>query len=70
MTPAFWKRWLQRREAEADEEESELEHMSPDERRVSGEAVEEYQADEFVQEHLGGFASGRPPGDDLPRDRY
>jgi hypothetical protein len=48
------------------EREAEREHMSAGERHYTAESVEDHQADEFVEEHLG----GREPDfgeDDRPR---
>ena len=39
--------------------------MSPAERRFAGESVEDFQADEFVSEHLGG---GDPDRDEPPHN--
>jgi hypothetical protein len=36
------------------EREAEREHMSAGERHYTAESVEDHQADEFVEEHLGG----------------
>jgi len=41
--------------------------MSPSERSFFAEGVEDRQADEFVEEHLGGIDPNRLLGDDEPR---
>lgn len=40
--------------------------MSPAERRMTGESVEDIQADKFVSEHLGGIDPERLMGEDRP----
>lgn len=54
-----------RRRDEAVERETERERGSPSERRLAQESLEDYQADEFVAEHLGGepkpIAEDEPP---------
>ena len=46
--------------------ETEREQMSPDERRLEEESVEDIQADAFVGEHLGGINPERLIEDDEP----
>ena len=46
--------------------ETELEKMSPAERRFEEESVEDIQADAFVGEHLGGINPDRLLDDDEP----
>lgn len=48
------KRWKERRQAGSARRADEEAHMSPEERRFIHESVEDHQADELVQEHLGG----------------
>ena len=40
--------------------------MSPAERHLSGESIDDFQADEFVSEHLGGIDPERLSGEDEP----
>jgi hypothetical protein len=40
--------------------------MSPAERHFTGESVDDFQADEFVSEHLGGIQPERRLGEDEP----
>lgn len=64
----FWNRLLKRRSEEAARREAEEEKMSPSERRFFDEGFEDRQADEFVQEHLGGANPDRLiDGDEPPR---
>lgn len=46
--------------------ETELEQMSPGERRFEEESVEDIQGDAFVGEHLGGINPDRLLEDDAP----
>jgi hypothetical protein len=48
-----------KRSAAAVEREAEAEQMSPAERRIVGESVEDRQADLAAEEHLGGFEPDR-----------
>ena len=56
-----------RRRDEAVERETERERGSPSERRLAQESLEDYQADEFVAEHLGGVEPKPPAEDEPPR---
>ena len=40
--------------------------MSPAERRLAEESIDDFQADEFVSEHLGGIDPERLSGEDEP----
>ncbi|HZQ63776.1 MAG TPA: hypothetical protein VFA66_00935 [Gaiellaceae bacterium] len=51
----LWDRLLGRIRRDAIRREAEEENMSPAERRLASESIEDLQADRFVQEHLGGF---------------
>ena len=51
---ALWDRLFGRFRRDAIEREIEKEHMSPAERRIASEPVEDLQADQFVDEQLGG----------------
>jgi hypothetical protein len=67
MVRDLWNRIMGRSREEAVERETELERGSPSERRGAGESVEDYQADEFVAEHLGGVEPERLSEDEPPR---
>lgn len=54
--------------AETIERETERERGSASERRLASESIEDYQADEFVSEHMGGIESERLAEDEPPRD--
>ena len=62
----LWNRLVRRRREEVIERETESERMSPAERRLTGESIEDLQADESAGEHLGGIDPGRLLGDDEP----
>jgi hypothetical protein len=68
--PGFWNRLIGRRRDASLRREAEEEQMSAAERRFVDEPVEDHQADDFAEEHLGGvdpdrfFGGGRPPRDD------
>ena len=64
--PGFWSRLLGRRRAAAIRRETEERQMSEDERRFVEQRFDDYQADEFVEEHLGGIDPKRLLGDDKP----
>jgi hypothetical protein len=69
----LWHRFVGRRRQAAVEHEAELEHMSPEERQFVEEGVKDHQAEEFVEEHLGGIDAERllpdgPPAEDEPPD--
>ena len=66
MLRDFWNRLMQRNRAAAVERETEREQMSPEERRFTGESVDDIQADRFVGEHLGGVEPERLLGEDEP----
>jgi hypothetical protein len=51
---ALWHGLFGRFRRDAIEREIEKEHMSPAERRIASEPVEDLQADRFVEEQLGG----------------
>jgi hypothetical protein len=50
----FWQRLFGRPRREAIEREIEQEGMSPEERGIARESVEDLASDRFVEEHLGG----------------
>ena len=56
-----------RKRDEAVERETERERGSPSERRLAQESLEDYQADEFVSEHLGGVEQKPIAEDEPPR---
>jgi hypothetical protein len=56
-------RWLGRRKEAAARRGQEEAQMSPAERRFVKESVEGHQADEYVEEHLGGIDPSRLLGD-------
>ena len=56
-----------RKRDEAVERETERERGSPSERRLTQESLEDYQADEFVSEHLGGLEPEPIAEDEPPR---
>ena len=56
-----------RKRDEAVERETERERGSPSERRLAQESLEDYQADEFVSEHLGGLEPEPIAEDEPPR---
>jgi hypothetical protein len=62
----FWDRLIGRRRDAAARREAEEEQMSPAERRFVNESVEDHQADEFVEEHLGGIDPNRLLEEDQP----
>ena len=66
MLRDVWDRLVGRRRAETVERETELEQMSPAERRFAEGGVEDMQADEFVSGHLGGINPERLLDDDKP----
>ncbi len=66
MLRGIWDRLVGRERDRTAEHEAEREQMSPAERHVSGESIEDFQADEFVSEHLGGIEPGRRLGEDEP----
>jgi len=62
----IWDRITGRSHETAVRHEAEREHMSREERRVASESVEDLQADEFVDEHLGAVDPERLLGEDEP----
>ncbi len=69
MLRGIWDRLVGRERGRAAANEAEREQMSPAERHVTGESIEDFQADEFVGEHLGGIEPEQRLGeDDPPRD--
>ncbi len=66
MLRGIWDRLFGREQDRTAAREAEREHMSPAERHVSGESIEDFQADEFVGEHLGGIEPERRLGEDEP----
>ena len=66
MLRDIWDRLLGRERDRTVARESEREQMSPAERRLSEESIDDFQADEFVSEHLGGSDPDRLSGDDEP----
>ena len=57
---------MRRERDAATKRETDLEKMSPAERRFEEESVEDIQADAFVGEHLGGINPDRLLDDDEP----
>ena len=69
MLRALWDRLMGRNRDRAVAQESERERMSPAERHFAEESVDNFQADEFVSEHLGGIEPERLSGEDEPPRR-
>jgi len=67
MLRDLWNRLMSKSREEAVERETERERGSPSERRLAGESLEEYQADESVAEHFGGVEPDRLSEDEPPR---
>jgi len=67
MLRDLWKRLVQRAKDARIEHDDERQHMSRSERRLTGESVDDIQADGFVDEHLGGIDPERLLGDDERR---
>jgi hypothetical protein len=65
MVRRLWDRIVGRTRHEAVERETQRERGSASDRRMAEESVEDYQADEFVAEHLGG-AEPKPIAEDEP----
>ena len=59
MLRGIWDRLVGRERDGTAAHEAEREHMSSAERHVTGESVEDFPADEFVGEHLGGIEPER-----------
>jgi hypothetical protein len=66
MLRDLWDRLLGRERDRAVARESEREQMSPAERHRAEESIDDFQADEFVSERLGGIDPERLSGEDEP----
>jgi hypothetical protein len=66
MLRDLWNRLLRRERDARIEHDDERQHMTREERRITGESVDDIQADGFVDEHLGGIDPARLSGDDEP----
>jgi hypothetical protein len=66
---SLWNRLLGRRTADTIKHETELEQMSPEERHFAEERFEDRQADEVIEERLGGINPTRLLDDDEPPRR-
>ena len=66
MLRDIWDRLLGRERNKAVARESEREQMSPAERHLAEESIDDFQADEFVSERLGGIDPERLSGEDEP----
>jgi hypothetical protein len=66
MLRDLWNRLVGRGRDATAEHEAAREQMSPAERHFTGESVDDFQADEFVSEHLGGIQPERRLGEDEP----
>jgi hypothetical protein len=62
----LFDRLRRRRREDAAKFEADLREMSPDDRRVAGQSIDDSQADEFVRETLGGGDPGPRGGDERP----
>jgi hypothetical protein len=67
MLRNLWNRIMGRSQEEVIERETERERGNSAERRFASESIEDYQADESVQEHLGGIDPDRLIEDEPPR---
>ena len=67
MARSLWDRLMRRRQEDVSERETEREQGSAEERHLASERFEDFQADEFVSEHLGGVEVDRVRDDDPPR---
>ncbi|HEX4526270.1 MAG TPA: hypothetical protein VH108_05955 [Gaiellaceae bacterium] len=67
MLRDLWSRITGRSREAAVEREIERERGSPADRRLASESVDDFQADEFVAEHLGGVEPERLAEDEPPR---
>ena len=67
MLRDFWNRLMRRSSEEAIERETEREQGNAAERGFASESIEDYQADESVEEHLGGIDPNRLTEDEPPR---
>jgi hypothetical protein len=66
MLRDLWDRLLGRERDRTVARETEREQMSPAERHLSEESIDDFQADEFVSEHLGGIDPERLSREDEP----
>lgn len=66
MLGALWNRLVGRRNEDAVRRDTEIEHMSPAERRFVEESAEDRQADLAVDERLGGIDPARLLDDGAP----
>ena len=57
MLRSLWNKLVGREERAAEQRETELEQMSPAERHLATESVDDIAADEVASEHLGGVDS-------------
>ena len=69
MLREIWDRITRRNRKAAVKHEADLEKMSPAERHTAAESVEDIQADEFAEEHLGAVEPERLLGEDEPPRR-
>ena len=67
MARNFCDRLMRRRQEDFIERETEREQGNAQERHLASERFEDFQADEFVSEHLGGVELDRVRDDDPPR---
>jgi hypothetical protein len=69
MLGGLLDRLVRRRREDAAKFEADIDRMSAEDRRVAGQSVDDFQADAFVKEHLGGLDPGPHGGDErLPLD--
>jgi hypothetical protein len=66
MLREIWDRLVGRERDRAVARETEREQMSSAERHLSEESIDDFQADEFVSERLGGIDPERLSGEDEP----
>lgn len=66
MLREIWDRLVGRERDRTVARESEREQMSPAERHLSEESIDDFQADEFVSERLGGVDPERLSGEAEP----
>jgi hypothetical protein len=67
MARGLWDRLMRRRQEDVIERETEREQGSAEERHLATESLEDFQADEFVSEHLGGVELDPLSEDEPPR---
>jgi len=67
MLREFWNRLTGRRAKSAADHDARLRQMSPEERRLAEQWVEDTQADEFAEQQLGGVDPARLIDDGRPR---